>query len=72
MTDVEYSEQDTVANLSKEQLELMAKSEHDWVVSFIEERTLFDVHRIRLMLELGAIEAKRRLGKQIFRKEEGK
>lgn len=56
-----YTAQDMVETLSVEQLDLMARSDCDWHISVIEDTTLFDAHRIRLLLELGRVEANRRL-----------
>jgi hypothetical protein len=57
----QYSESDKIDTLTAEQLDLMARSEPSFVTRFIADRSTFDTHRIRLLLELGAIEAKRRL-----------
>lgn len=57
----EYTKTDTIDSIDDEQLELIASSDSYWLLSYIEEKTIFDVNRIRLMLELGAIEAKRRM-----------
>ena len=58
---VEYAKSDTIDALTADQLDLMARSEHDLLVFYLGERTVLDVHRIRLLLDLGKIEAKRRL-----------
>jgi len=56
-----YSEADTKEKLSKEQLELMAKSQHDYLIDFIESTTRFDTHRIRLLLDMGVDSARKQL-----------
>jgi hypothetical protein len=55
-----FSATDSVDSLSAEQLELMARTQHDILVHYLETKTHFDVHRVRLLLDLGVIEAKRR------------
>jgi len=57
----DYKSTDTIDGLSVEQLELIARTESDLFLRVIGDTTLFDVQRIRLMLELGIFEAKRRL-----------
>ncbi|GBG14555.1 BolA family transcriptional regulator [Novimethylophilus kurashikiensis] len=56
-----YSACDTLDSLNSEQLELLSKSQCDLLIVYLAERTHFDAHRIRLLLEMGAIEASRRL-----------
>ena len=56
-----YKKDDTIESLSVEQLELIAATQSDLLLVFLEKRTLFDVHRVRLMLDLGVVEAVRRL-----------
>ena len=56
-----YTKEDTIDSITEDQLELIANSDGSFLLGFIEERTIFDVNRIRLMLELGAVEAKRRV-----------
>lgn len=58
-----FSATDTVDALSEEQLELMANTQHDILVHYLETMTRFDAHRVRLLLDLGVIEAKRRMEK---------
>lgn len=48
-----FSDSTTTESLTKEQLELMARSDHDTLIDYLENRTRFDGHRIRLLLELG-------------------
>lgn len=57
----DYRSTDTIDELSAEQLELIVRTESDLLLRVIGDTTLFDVQRIRLMLELGQVEAKRRL-----------
>lgn len=57
----EYTKTDTIDSIDAEQLELIASSDSSWLLSYIEDKTIFDVNRIRLMLDLGAVEAKRRV-----------
>lgn len=57
----QYTKEDTIDSLSTEQLVLMANSDHQTLIQYIEENTIFDAQRIRLLLEMGAEEAKRRL-----------
>ena len=54
-----FSEHDTIGDLTFDQLESMASSRHDILVDYLEHETIFDAHRIRLLLELGVREAKR-------------
>lgn len=56
-----FSETDTIANLTEEQLQLLERSDGSWVVEFIKTRSIFDAESVRLLLELGKIEARRRL-----------
>ncbi len=58
-----YSKNDTLDGLTLDQLDLMARSDPSFVVRFLDENSGYDAHRIRLLLELGAIEAKRRATK---------
>lgn len=55
-----YTKSDTIQTLTPEQLDLMAKTDSSLLIGYLERNTIFDVHRIRLMLELGASDAKRR------------
>lgn len=57
---VNYSSSDTVDGLSEGQLELIINSDNSFLISFLVDRTRADAHRIRLMLEMGQIEARRR------------
>lgn len=57
----DYRSTDTIDALSYEQLALIVRTESDLLLRVIGDTTLFDVQRIRLMLELGQVEAKRRL-----------
>lgn len=56
-----YSKPDSIDRLSDDQLELMANTDNHILVLYLETKTHFDAHRVRLLLELGAIEASRRL-----------
>jgi len=56
-----YNKTDTIDSVTKDQLELIAETDSVWLLNFIEDRSIFDVHRIRIILELGIIEAKRRV-----------
>lgn len=56
-----YTADTTIEALTAEQLDLMARSQHDLLVGFLKQRSVFDAHRIRLLIELGVIEAGRRL-----------
>lgn len=56
-----YEPSDRIDTLSPEQLDLIARTRNDHLLRYLEECTIFDVHRIRLMLELGAAEARRLL-----------
>lgn len=58
--DLEYRPTDTPDSLSVAKLELIARTDSAHLLYFLSEKTLFDAERIRLMLELGAIEARRR------------
>ena len=58
---IEYSTTDSTATLTKQQLELITESDHDFVIDYLKTRTRFDAEKIRLILELGCIEAKKRL-----------
>jgi len=60
-----YTQADSIDALSNEQLELILRSENDVLISWLEENSIFDSHRIRLMLDLGAVEAKRRLSERM-------
>ena len=55
-----FSKSDKLESLSAEQLKLMGDSDPIFVVGFLESSSVYDVHRVRLLMELGAIEAKRR------------
>ena len=48
-------------SLTEDQLELIVRSKPDWLLDYIEANTIFDMHQIRLILEMGMIEAQRRL-----------
>jgi len=52
-----YTVMDKKDNLTKDQLESMANSDHSLLIRYIEENTIFDAHRIRLLLELGCEKA---------------
>jgi hypothetical protein len=56
-----YTKSDTLNTLTPEQLDLMAKTDRNILLHYLEKNTIFDVHRIRLMLELAASEAAKRL-----------
>lgn len=56
-----FKKRDKIDDLSAEQLELIVRTQSDILLMHLAQRTIFDVQRIRLMLELGAVEAKRRL-----------
>jgi hypothetical protein len=55
---VTFTEHDTKETLTVEQLELMAQSDDEFLTDYLAERTIFDAHRIRLLLELGSDKAK--------------
>lgn len=58
---VEYSKGDTINALTKEQIDLLAATDCGILIHCLRSRPgHFDVERIRLLLELGAVEAKRR------------
>lgn len=59
--DDDYKSTDTIDGLSVAQLKLIARTENDLFLRVVDDTTLFDVQRIRLMLDLGIVEAKRRL-----------
>jgi hypothetical protein len=48
----------------------MARSDHEFVIGYLEDRTIFDAHRIRLLMELGVIAAKQKL--EELEREEGR
>jgi hypothetical protein len=48
-----YTENDRRDKLATYQLELMARSDHDIFIDYLENETIFDAHRIRLLLEFG-------------------
>lgn len=54
-----YTADDTPESLSREQLKLMANSDSSLLLYHLESTTSYDVHRVRLLLELGVREAKR-------------
>ena len=56
-----YAEHDSVESLTEDQLALMSTSDHGLFIRFIKDRPNFDIHRIRLLLDLGVVEARRRL-----------
>lgn len=49
----EYKALDEIGNLNTDQLDLMVRSDHGPLIDYLEKNTIFDVHRIRLLLELG-------------------
>jgi hypothetical protein len=55
-----FTENDTTDNLSDEKLKILADSNNSLLLACL-EKSIFDVERIRLLLELGIIEAKHRL-----------
>ena len=61
MDEVSYGKDDRLDGLSVEQWELLANTQGDLLLSYLENRTVFDVHRVRLMLDLAVVEAKRRV-----------
>lgn len=67
----DYSKDDTVETLSREQLELIARTDSDILLRVLADTTIFDVHRVRLMLDLGVVKAKRRLDAMTSNKEVG-
>lgn len=67
---VEFNESDTIGGLSKDQLSLMARSDHEFLICYLEDRTILDAHRIRLLIELGVIAAKQKL-EELEREEVG-
>lgn len=56
-----YSKYDTVDSLTDAQLDLIVRTRNDHFLCWVGERSIFDVERLRLMLEMGAVEAARRL-----------
>ncbi|WP_320838477.1 hypothetical protein [Zhongshania sp.] len=56
-----FTESDTIETLSSEQLEMMSKTDHSWLIDYIASATRFDAHRIRLMLEFGQDAVKRKM-----------
>lgn len=59
--DTTYEPSDRIDALSPSQLDLIARTDNGILLRYLELNTIFDVHRIRLMLELGAVEARRLL-----------
>lgn len=53
-----YTETDKKEDLDAGQLELMTKSDHSFLIDYLQHNTRFDAHRIRLLLELGQVKAK--------------
>ena len=56
-----FTESDSIDNLKEEQLKHLSMTDESLVVFFLKENTVFDSNQIRLLLELGKIEATRRL-----------
>jgi len=56
-----YTEHDTPESLTEDQLKLLSESRPDWVLDYLSENTIFDIHSIRLLLEIGKNEAKKML-----------
>ena len=61
--DVDYTERDEHNDLRLSQLKLIADSDNGPLLRFLEINTIVDIHRIRLMLEMGQEEAKNRVAK---------
>lgn len=70
MMAVEFEESNTIDDLSKEQLSVMARSDHGFLIWYLEDRTILDAHRIRLLFDLGVIAAKQKL--EELEQEEGR
>lgn len=62
--DTTYTHSDRIDALSPAQLDLIARTDNYILLSDLERNTIFDVQRIRLMLELGAAEARRLLAEK--------
>ncbi len=58
---IEFSKADRVETLTAGQIDLLARTQHDIFISCMRERPgYFDIERIRILLDMGVIEAKRR------------
>lgn len=60
MSRVFFTEGCSPGTLTKEQLEALVKSQYDLLLLYLEKETVFDVQRIRLLLEMGQSEAYKR------------
>lgn len=56
-----FTEGCTPDTLTKEQLEALVKSKSDLFLEYLKTETVFDVQRLRLLLEMGQSEASKRL-----------
>lgn len=58
---IEFTKADRVETLNAEQIDLLARTQHDIFICCMRERPgYFDIERIRLLMDMGVIEAKRR------------
>lgn len=58
---IEFSKADSIETLTAGQVDLLARTQPDLFIICMRERPgYFDVERIRLLLDMGVIEAKRR------------
>lgn len=58
---IEFSKTDRVDSLTAGQIDLLARTQNDIFICCMRERPgYFDIERIRLLMDLGVIEAKRR------------
>ena len=62
---IEFSKADRAETLTAGQIDLLARTRHDIFICCMRERPgYFDIERIRLLMDLGVIEAKRRAAAQ--------
>ncbi|MCY9874056.1 hypothetical protein [Vibrio barjaei] len=52
-----FSKLDKIESLNIEQLEELVQVDSSWVIAHLERDTVFDAHRVRLLIELGLKQA---------------
>jgi len=55
---MKFTDEDKADKLSHEKLEFLSKADSSWVIHFLEEKSIFDVNKIRLLIDLGRDSAK--------------